>query len=997
MKTLTSSFVALLLSCLATSTLLGQATVQGSVLDSVTNDPLIGANAFLVGTALGSVTDREGKYQIVRVPEGTHTLRISYIGYQPREIPVTVKGDEIKVIDARLVAYVIEGSEVVVTGQLRGQVAAINQQITSNTIINVVSEEKIKELPDANAAEAIGRLPGVSIIRSGGEATQVVLRGLSSKFSNITLDGVKVPPTDPLSRDVDLSTISQGALAGVELFKALTPDKDADAIAGSVNLVTKKAPSERSVRLTTKGGYNALMKSAKQYDVLGQYGERFLDDMLGVQVTGNLENRIRSNEQIDDDYGYLRQNTDYEINNFKLTFIDEIRKRSGIGVLFDVNTPDEGSVKFNNIYNKTSRDYLTYQRNYPVTGADLVYSARHRKQDVSTFNSALHGTNNILSSELTWGVSFAQSKTETPFDYYLDFLEPSSTTSGMKAGVPSLRDRPELLIPFAWNNYVAATCSSGYAQAQAALDKEKTANIDFEHKYILGTLFSGSAKIGGKYREKQRTMTNSQTYAPYYLGYWKEYNADGSMKALAGTRFDRFYQDFLRTGNRLPLADDFLDHPDAPSRDIFGKYALTPLINRDALDLWYELNINGRNPTGGSLANEYYPDPTYAVNDYAVTERVAAGYVMNRLDFGRDITFIAGVRVEREDNDYRSNYLPTELTGFPITGRVADTSASHAETIWLPNFHLTVRPSDNMSVRFAAYRALARPDFDLRLEKYAAQRSGATSTLQLGNSHLRTSKAWNYEVNTSIFGNEIGLVSISAYYKVIDDFVHDLNAIFVTGDSLYRSFGIDWRAPSFASGGYALTAPYNSTKPTKVWGLEFEHQMNFGFLSGFLQHAVLSYNLSLSRSETFLINSTTRKDSSIVIGPRGDTLKTYSFTPVIGETKQRTEGQPELFGNVALGYDLGGFSIRLSVFYQGEYNLSFSPTGESDQIVNSFTRWDLALKYDITDNVSILSSINNLTNVYEGTTQANRRQGWNLLNTQNTFGLTADFGVRITL
>jgi len=126
--------------------------------------------------------------------------------------------------------------------------------------------------------------------------------GLSSKFSNITVDGVKIPPTDPNSRDVDLSMLSQGALSGIELHKTLTADQDADAIAGSINLVTKKAPSERLIQADLKGDYNYLMKSENQYDFSARYGERFFDDILGVQIQGNTERKIRSREDISNHY-----------------------------------------------------------------------------------------------------------------------------------------------------------------------------------------------------------------------------------------------------------------------------------------------------------------------------------------------------------------------------------------------------------------------------------------------------------------------------------------------------------------------------------------------------------------------------------------------------------------------------------------------------------------------------------------------------------------------
>ncbi|HEY5615147.1 MAG TPA: carboxypeptidase-like regulatory domain-containing protein, partial [Bacteroidota bacterium] len=270
--------------------------------DSLDQTTLIGANVFLVGTSLGSATDREGQYRITGIPVGAHVLRVSYLGYRAKDIEVNVGSDELEV-NAQLTPDILQAGEVVVTAQARGQIAAINQQITSNTIVNVISEEKIQELPDANAAEAIGRLPGVSITRSGGEANKVILRGLEDKFTNITIDGVKIPATDATGRGVDLSMLSQSSLAGVELYKALTPDKDGDGLAGGINLVTRKAPETRRLKAEFKGDYNDLMGSMNQYISSVHYGERFFDGLFGVQLTGNLEKRIRSNERINVNYG----------------------------------------------------------------------------------------------------------------------------------------------------------------------------------------------------------------------------------------------------------------------------------------------------------------------------------------------------------------------------------------------------------------------------------------------------------------------------------------------------------------------------------------------------------------------------------------------------------------------------------------------------------------------------------------------------------------------
>jgi len=133
---------------------LSQGLLVGVVTDSLTKEPLIGANIYLEGTALGASTDMDGAYRIEAVPYGSYTLVFSYLGYRTKKMAITVDSKKRTKIDAGLIYDVIEGEEVVITAQADGQAEAINKQITANSIINVVSEERIQELPDANAAEA---------------------------------------------------------------------------------------------------------------------------------------------------------------------------------------------------------------------------------------------------------------------------------------------------------------------------------------------------------------------------------------------------------------------------------------------------------------------------------------------------------------------------------------------------------------------------------------------------------------------------------------------------------------------------------------------------------------------------------------------------------------------------------------------------------------------------------------------------------------------------
>ncbi len=1005
-----------LISLLIPVSVFGQSTLRGAVTDSVTNEPLIGANVFLKGTALGGVTDREGKYMITGIPAGKFELRVSYVGYKAKELEIDVSENAAMSLSLRLMPAAIEAEEVLVTAQARGQIAAINQQVTSNTIIKVVSEEKIQELPDANAAEAIGRLPGVSIIRSGGEATGVVLRGLSSRFSTITVDGVRIPATDSTSRDVDLSMISQGSLAGIELYKTLTPDQDADAIAGAVNLVTRKAPSERLLRFDLKGDYNHLMKSTNQYDFSGRYGERFFNGILGVQLQGNAERKIRSREEIRYGYGTFKNpdlpgydpsttglDNDYNINQFRVDFTDEIRKRNGGQVILDVNTPDSGVVKFSGLYSGTQRNISLYNRVYPAGAGGVVwdYNYRYTELELSTVNTVLQGKNFLSGFEVDWSASYAHSKVNNPFDYQLIFTE----TPGVKPGVSLVptKDPPNLsIIPYAANNYIAATCSSASRFKKQNFERDRTASLNLSRKYTLTDLFSGEFRIGGKYRDRSRWLSEVEYDDNTYLHPFYPLNADGSTINLLGTRFEDYY---LHRTIGAPSLSDFISQP-PPGRDLLGLYRMNPLIDVNALKLWYDLNQNGK--SGSSL--EYNANDQAAMDGYNVNERVSAGYLMNTLNIGQMFTLIAGLRAEKERNDYEATYAPGGLStiGIIVTASsgLRDTTATHTETLWLPNAQLTFRPTDFLSVRVAGYRALARPDYNFRIPRFELV-SGTPTPITLGNPDLRDTKAWNYEVNTQVYGNTIGLISVSAFYKKIDDLYHEMEAVTISHgfDSLLTALGMRWQTVEpFKSliaknNNYSVNVPYNSNRPSYAWGFEFEHQINLSFLPGYLRNITLSYNASITRSETYIIQSVSRQDSIWVINPRTrDSVRVpgVPYNTAI-DVKRQSENQPKLYGNAALGYDLGGFSGRISVFYQGEYVQQYSTDGQSDTHVDSFTKWDLALKQEVFKNVSLFLNVNNFTNRQETTSRVNVVRDWHLSRRADLYGVTADFGVRILL
>jgi outer membrane receptor for ferrienterochelin and colicin len=144
------------------------------------------------------------------------------------------------------------------------------------------------------------------------------------------------------------------------------------------------------------------------------------------------------------------------------------------------------------------------------------------------------------------------------------------------------------------------------------------------------------------------------------------------------------------------------------------------------------------------------------------------------------------------------------------------------------------------------------------------------------------------------------------------------------------------------------------------------------------------------RSETFIWGS---KIDSSYYDPPGPIPPTWKKFAVLTEKKQKLERMPEFFSNIALGYDVGKFSGRISLYHQGEHNVSYSADGLSDEATNAFTRIDLAFKQGITDNLSLFLNVSNLTNVEDGSSIYNRVEDRKLFNQSEKYGLTTYFGI----
>ena len=264
-------FVGLVVFFLLESTIFAQSgNIQGRVFDTATSEPLLGANITIKGTSLGAASDLEGGFIVRNIPVGSYTIEVSYIGYNSKTLEINIAGNKTLEQDFYLDLKTIESGTVTVTGQASGQLEAINRQLTSNTIKNVVSSEQIRELPDDNAATALSRLPGVSLMNGD----EVVIRGMESKLNQVLINGIQLPSTNMETRSTNLGFISSSMISSIEVIKAITPDMDANTIGGVVNLKLMEAPSDLHFDVLTQGNYNYSDRNYNNYKFLKPMSSR---------------------------------------------------------------------------------------------------------------------------------------------------------------------------------------------------------------------------------------------------------------------------------------------------------------------------------------------------------------------------------------------------------------------------------------------------------------------------------------------------------------------------------------------------------------------------------------------------------------------------------------------------------------------------------------------------------------------------------------------------
>ncbi|MFW9599680.1 MAG: TonB-dependent receptor [Bacteroides graminisolvens] len=759
-----------------------QGTVRGRIVDG-SKQILPGASIYIDKLHTGVTSDINGFYTLPNLDPGTYTLKVSYVGYDPVLINITIP--EGKTLEKDVVMKEgVELQEVVIGGALQGQNRAINAQKSNLGITNIVSADQVGKFPDSNIGDALKRISGINVQYDQGEARFGQVRGTSADLSSVTINGNRVPSAEGDTRNVQLDLIPADMVQTIEVNKVITPDMDADAIGGSINLVTKNSPYKRIISATAGSGWNKVSEKA-QTNLGFTYGDKFFNDKLGLIVSASYQYAPSGSDNTEFEWGqtdagelYLKN---YEIRQYYVT-----RERQSYSAALNWDITSNHKLFFKGIFNNRN----DWENRYRTTLKDLNKKSVDNTADVRiqtkggtpdnknarleqqrTMDFTLGGEHLLGKVSVDWNVSYAKASEERPNERYIDYVLKKQKFT------PDLSDlRKPYYSP---QSGYSMTLDNTFSLKEVTEEQEDIQEKDFKLNLNL-ELPLRKGEFGNKLKFGGKLVAKSKDKEKDHYGY-EPLNEDG---------FDSSSFTNIVSQNR----DGFMPG---------DKYKAGSFISKDYLG---NLDLNN-----SSLFKKTQNLDEIAVG-FNAKETVTAGYLRFDQNLGKKWKMMAGVRLENTHIKYSGmNYDANkdELT------HTAESKKSYLNV--LPSLLVKYDANDELKVRASFTNTISRPKYSALIPNVNITKDDEIS---MGNPDLDATISYNLDLSADYYFKSIGLVSAGVFYKRINDFIVDQRiSDYVYNGETYQKF----------------TQPKNAGN-ADLLGVELGYQRDFGFIAPALKH-----------------------------------------------------------------------------------------------------------------------------------------------------------------
>jgi TonB-dependent receptor len=860
-KVMRFAFVVFVISLLGLNVARGQekkGTISGYATDT-NHDALVGARVELQPNGYVVATDAQGAFTISDLGPGKYTLTVSYVGFKPFSKDVTVASGGVTTADAVLEVETVN-EQVIVRGEReRGEIEALNREMNADNIVQVLPSEVIMSLPNTNIADAVGRLPSVSLERDEGEGKYVQVRGTEPRLTNLTLDGVHVPSPESV-RQVKLDAIPADLVDSVEINKTLSPSQEGDAIGGSVNLVTKRAGERPYMSIGTMGGYTPVGLGGRLNEFDGTIGRRFgREKRLGLLIGGSYDYNQRGTDDIElapgtNDFGtpgnpdirpvlFGMDVREYAFYRHRYGFVGSADYKLGQGSLAYLRGLFSNFLDYGDDWIVTPAVNSFISPTLSGTDSQVDYSHVVRRPQQRIFN-VIAGANHSLGKTLiTYEAALGQGRSIAGF-HSAHFSGPSDVQFTIDNSQPFL---PKF-------NQVGGTNifdPANYNLGGGNFNFFKTVSMDTQN-HIFERDLTGSISVTRQY-------TVGSHFGAWEMGF----------KIRDAHKSSNFQEPIFDTNPRFtslaPLSSIVGSATNPNPGYYFGNYRLLPLSNFDKILSYFNAN---RNQFIETVSFEHLIADS---NDYTTRERVVAGYLQNTITVGH-FKVLGGLRIEGTQASFVGTQaifgcgpsvpIPNCRPREPITGDAqfqfdVPLPGEQTYTNFLPSVQVQYNINGSTNIRAAYGRGIARPNFsDLPPFQLVDQNRNRVT---IGNPALKPTHANDFDLLFEHYLKTVGIIEAGWFYKALADPIFQIQT---TRSSVPT-------VPPDPLAGFQQRQPING-RSAHITGIEFAWQQHFTFLPGLLSGFGVSANYSYTTSRAkFPIDpntgSPTRKDSPALL------------------------------------------------------------------------------------------------------------------------------------
>ena len=923
----------------------GTGAVSGSVVDAATGKYLEGAEVSIDGTALRTATAREGAFSISNVPAGARTITVSYPGLEAKRMEVTVVSGQTASAPIRLGAgEVIKLAEFKVAGTKEGMAQAIAlQKVAINTKI-VAAGDQYGDIAEGNAAEYLKFLPGVGIDYNANDARAATLRGMSTAFTNVTMNGnpMASATSGNLNRRFEFEQVSISNVETIEVFKTLTPEMQATSTGGSVNLVTKSAFDREGsqgtyrtylqatgTQLTTAKtpgwGQELTRKILPGIDL--NYAKRVSQD-LGINIS-------YKNSQLFNDYPRSTYTWEYNpanggtptnplLTSWNLQNEQKDTRRQGFSTQVDYRLGDH--TKLSLLGSWTYYDLIFTDRTTTVnTGTATALAATSTPFTGTTFNG-LPGKGSVTFQEIN------RAKSGVTWDFPLNLSHDFADGSKLEASTywsqaySKYRDTTG-----SW--YSDITIQRGGTNPQTnSVTEPLTVSFDNIGQVAPSYRVTDSTGAAVDLRDltkaqvtqiRSRPQTGVDTRDGVSFDYRKEFKSAIPFAVKVGGRIDDTTRNisnpiFIRSGTSA--ATGFGGASAVTGTQLAG-LADTAFSNSPigyGLPAYNFPSVYRAYTALGGLSYLPYVPGTSGEIQARFEDTTTGGYVRFDVTPIPHVLVVGGVRYEDRVTDSRNR-----LGSLP-----APVSAKFTDQRSYPSVNIKYTPTNELVVRFGYAKSLGLPDYSDLLPGPVSitDPNGPTrGKVSIYNSALQAYHIDNFDMGAEYYFSKSAFVAFSVFRKTLKNFI--ITATQGLTPTTAAGLGINTNSLGAPIDQYDITTKFNVPDAGNYSGIEASYSQNFTFLPKPFNTIGLQINgaiLSVDPIKTNIVFSSTDANLNAAI------LQQVNKSLELASVKQAL--------NVTLNYSIGKFGFNISTNYTGHVlkAISQKTVKYSDVAVNQY-------------------------------------------------------------